>query len=297
MNLRQSVELAALISSHALQVVESSEAIRKDMLQEYWSQSRVRIHDWLRRLTLYEDELATGTNQSLATIWPRIEFTLRDIFTSDILSRVWTSVLVARDEHRKTVEASPIGRRVFADNFQARRRAMQLMVNGPSVTMSQLAGIDRLRRKSERWADVLLGHLLTRYDVAEFAFDQGRALDFGEEERNNDSPRGRAVWELILTSVRLAFPTTWNEGDPHCDTRATIASAIVGAMPSDAFHANGPLKSLLESRIERSSKLPETRPTANHISAFGQPVKQETEELPTAQMSFAELRRRYPTTN
>ncbi|MDA1015056.1 MAG: hypothetical protein O3A00_11475 [Planctomycetota bacterium] len=297
MNLRQSVELAALISSHALQVVESSEAVRKDMLQEYWSQSRVRIHDWLRRLTMFEDELATGTDESLVSVWPRIEYTLRDIFTSDILSRVWTSVLVARDEHRQAVEASPIGRRVFADNFQARRRAMQLMVNGPSVTMSQLAGIDRLRRKTERWADVLLGHLLTRFDVAEFAFDQGRALDFGEEERNNDSPRGRAVWDLILASVRLAFPTSWNDGDPHCDTRATIAAAIVGSMPSDAFHADGPLKSLLETRIERSSRLPETLPLSDPLTTLGKSIEPNAAERPTSQMSFAELRRRYPTTN
>lgn len=295
MNLRQSVEFAALISSHAMHVVAAHEAPRTDMLQDYWCQSRNRIHEWLRRLTTFEDELATGNHSTLDDCWPRIEFTLRDIFTSEILSRVWTAALVARDEFHGKEEVAPVARRVFEDNFQARRRAMQLMVNGPSVTMSQLAGIDRLRRKAERWTDVLLGYLVTKFDVSEFAFDQGRAKDFGDEVRSNDTPTGRAVWDLIMASVRLAFPSHWNEGDPHCDSRAAVIKSIAGSLPPSAFQQAGPFKTLTEIRIQHSSELPDRDVVKE--SPVTNAVQSSSEPLPQPQLSFVELRRQFPSPN
>lgn len=296
MNLRQSVEFAALISSHAMHVVAAHESPCTRMLQQYWSHSRVRIHEWLRQLTTFEDELATGSHSTLNDCWPRIEFTLRDIFTSEILSRVWTATLVARDEFHGTENVAPIARRVFADNFQARRRAMQLMVNGPSVTMSQLAGIDRLRRKAERWTDVLLGYLVTRFDVSEFAFDQGRAKDFGDEVKSNDTPSGRAVWDLIMASVRLAFPSDWNEGDPHCDARSAVITSIVGSLPPSAFQQAGPLKSLAEMRIQHSSELPDQE-FATEQAIIAKTLQSSRETLPQPQLSFVELRRQFPSPN
>ena len=54
---------------------------------------------------------------------------LDEIFASEMLARVWTAVLVARDRRWKTDETEAIARNVLDSHLEARRRALALLLS------------------------------------------------------------------------------------------------------------------------------------------------------------------------
>jgi len=182
--------------------------------------------------------------------WCFVQPTLEEIITSEVLTRVWTAVAFAHDRHHGTQEVEPVTRSVLVGHHEARNRALTLIVSGRGIGTAEAAHLNRLRRRVERWTDLLLGRFLLEHDATELTFNRQRARDFAEDlrqERVSDS--GTCVWSMLLSSLR----TTYQKGDwsqaANPDLNRQIASAVFGCFEPDVSDSTGLLESLWETRL------------------------------------------------
>jgi hypothetical protein len=168
----------------------------------------------------------------------------------------------AFDRHRSADLAGPVARSVFAAHVEARHRVLTLLVNGSAVAAEDAMRLDLLRRRAERWTDVLLGQLVALGDVAPLAFDPERAADFAEdlkpegpeEGRHSYLPeRGRLVGPLLMSSMRAAFRRVLAPVSPNADLNAKIATSIVAFFPPELLDAAGVPESLWLLRITQTT--------------------------------------------
>jgi hypothetical protein len=110
--------------------------------------------------------------------------------------------------------------------------------------------IDLVRRRTERWTDVLVARLLALAEVAEFAVDPQRCRLFADDFEN-DARRGQAdqAWQIMAASLRagmrrISLPTT-----PNGDLNARIAAGIVSCFEPELFSDSGCLHALWHARL------------------------------------------------
>ena len=295
---RTIVETAALLAAHSRQLVESSTNIPTEDLHRYWMLARRNFARWTRQLGRYDISEA-ATERFSPDDWQQVRTLLSEVFLSEVLVRVWTCLLTAVDKQKQQCHAEPIGRNVLIGHLEIRHRALSFMVNGPSVSLQDLAVIDRLRRRTEHWTDVLLGQMVDCSDVSDFAFDHHRAVDFRSDVSAvaADVPlqwtdAESARWNLILAGLRMAFHDAGKRISPLADEMADLPAAILACFPGESFSAEGPFKSLKLDRILQSSEKPEQRAV---FPAPRQPIA--PAEVPAAKkaksnsvISFAQLR-------
>jgi hypothetical protein len=104
--------------------------------------------------------------------------------------------------------------------------------------------------------DVLVGPLIAHYgnELCDFAFDPRRAREFGEEQsqarfQSTSQPR----WSFLLAGIHAAFPNRATTVSSH-DPMMPILRSVMALFPDNVFHADGPIQSLRQSRIHRSSE-------------------------------------------
>src|SRR5262249_34885153 len=202
---RELVDVAGLVALHGPLLASGGQSPNATHLEQYWSTSRIRFESWSRALKAYsaldlKDELFDHD------LWIETRAAIDGIFRSEILSRVFGAVLVACDQKRGGSLAEPIARSVLAAHMEARHRALALLVHGRGVSTPQAVAINRLRRRAERWSDVLIGGLMHLGDVSGFAVEPDRAQDFSADlARHADAPKHQQAWRLTLVSLRNAF--------------------------------------------------------------------------------------------
>ncbi|MEX2113638.1 MAG: hypothetical protein WD845_10660, partial [Pirellulales bacterium] len=110
--------------------------------------------------------------------------------------------------------------------------------------------VNRLRRRAERWIDVLIGGLLHLCDVREFAVEVERAEDFELDlARHRGDARARQAWRLTLVSMRNAFHTGMSAVAANPDANARITASILGCFPGELFDSTGMFQSLWMTRL------------------------------------------------
>jgi len=228
MHARRLIELAALVSVHGPVVIRGSNPICRTGLQEYWIASKSRQDRWGRALKRLSGRPISPTSSSSGSQSSPLCSVLEEILTGEVLTRVWTAVLCAYDRHRGTELAEPIARSVLLGHLEARHRVLMHLIYGPGMGAEQAVKLNRLRRRAERWTDVLVGSLAGLGDVAEFAVNPGRARDFADDLSYQGDRKGeRFTWPIILASLRASFATGLNSVSPNADLNARIAAGIL----------------------------------------------------------------------
>ena len=105
MNLRHTVELAALVSKQSDQVIETPQQLPESAIQDFWVHSQRPLFDWMRQLVRYPVEIKSSSSVGRGRIWRRTESLLVNFFVSDVLARVWSAVLTAADLRQLCVSA------------------------------------------------------------------------------------------------------------------------------------------------------------------------------------------------
>ena len=250
LNLRQIVELTAIVSAHSPNLIEASGSISQAALRRYEDYSHIRVRNWLKALEEIPREIMETSAGRRHLVWQRAESTLIDVLAGGLVARVWGAILTACDRSRRTLAAERIGRTALAGQMQAQQGVLRLLVDGPHLTRERVVGLDRLRRRIERWTDLLLGHLVRRHALGDFAFDLERSLDFGEEQlRESWEPRHNRIWDLYFVCLRSAFPDTQLPGGIQGQWREELMHSILGCFPQELFLEDGVLRSIRLNRV------------------------------------------------
>lgn len=243
MHARELVELAALLSVHGPTLIGSGEPIPASSLEEYWVASKSRLDRWARSLRTLSRPGDAGAD-SRDCQRPLVRAVLEEILLSEPLTRVWAAVATAWDRRHQSDEAEPIARSVLVGHMEARHRVLTLLVRAPAIDADYAVKLNRLRRRSERWSDLLVGHLVDTADVAEFAAEPERAREFARDLRQQSrQPGGRYARPLVMASLRAAFRQGLAAESPNADLNSRIAGSVLSAFPPQVFDATGVFRS------------------------------------------------------
>lgn len=240
LNLRALVELSTHVSAHSPLLIERREPLAREPLARYWCAHRVRTRLWVRRLAHFREQLAVATPQQGRLVWCRAQPLLADVLAGDLTSRLWGAVLAATDREAGIPWSEPVAASLVSQQQSARRLVLQLLNDGAVASVELLSPLDRMRRRLERWTDVLIGHLVKRYNLDEFAFDPERARDFGAEQLGDSwQPVGSRVWDVYLVSLRSAFPDVRLPGGRLAALRNELSQAMLACFADEFFDEAG----------------------------------------------------------
>ena len=120
--------------------------------------------------------------------------------------------------------------------------------------MEAAVRLNQLRRRAERWTDLLIGYLAGLDPVSEFAFEPARADDFARDLRfMGRRPAGRQAWPLVVSSLHAAFRKGLSNESPNGDLNARIAAAILSCFPAELFDSTGQFRSLWMQRLSNAT--------------------------------------------
>lgn len=233
MHASELIQLAAMIATHGSTLVLGRVEISPTGLQSYWTASKCRLDRWSRLLADYPTSFKSGAARHR---WQTLRPVIEEILLSEVLVRVWTAVLASYDRHSGAAEAEPIARSVFVGQMEARHRAMKLLIHAPGVRIADAIELNRLRRKAERWTDLLLARLDRSCQIDDLATDIERAREFAADlEQDGDEATGRQSWSILLASLRGAFNGYSGSPSPNCDLNERIAASILACFPGELF--------------------------------------------------------------
>ena len=141
MHVRELVETSCWIADNAPAFVAFSGPIAMELIEGYWAASRCRLDRWSHSLKSLSAPKAAAGLLSLTRKKPARLPLIEEILVSEVLTRVWTAVAAAHDEHRRRSELAPSPGSARSARCPVRRR-------GPSVRASPSAR--RRRRPSRR---------------------------------------------------------------------------------------------------------------------------------------------------
>jgi hypothetical protein len=251
MHVRELVELGALVAAQGSVSIRPSDDLLERHVEDYWLASRCRLDRWGIAIKNFSTLTQTTTPEE---VWDDVRPTIEEILVSELLTRTWSAVACASDQLRGTGQLEPIVRSVMGGHLEARNRALSLLVFGRGLDVEQAVSLNRLRKRTERWTDMLLGHLLPAFDVAEFAFDASRSSDFASdlEHENKHTPPAQ-TWNLILASLRAAFQHGLSDCSPNADLNERIAAGVLACFRSELFDSSPLAKSLWLARMTQTA--------------------------------------------
>jgi hypothetical protein len=249
MHARELVDLACVLSAYGSVLVRQPGPLARPGLDEYWIASKCRLDRWSHRLSRSADGKTPGSR-----LGPTPAALLEEVLTGEVLTRVWAAVACAHDDAQGCDDAEPVARSVLIGHLEARHRVLTLLVSAPQVRAEEAIRLDCLRRRVERWTDMLIGFMNQRDEVREFAFDPERAADFGQDlHEQGQQPGGRHVWSLLQGSLQAAFSRDLAPWSPNADLNARIAGGILACFPAEVFDSTGLPRSLWSLRLTQTA--------------------------------------------
>ncbi|MBN1590102.1 MAG: hypothetical protein JW888_11350 [Pirellulales bacterium] len=255
MHASQLLELAALVSAQGPVLVEGPGTLGPSSLEQYWTASQCRFDRWSKALKELGSQAADPGPDWSQVGWPTLRATLEEVLTGEVLTRVFGAVVTAYDAYRNTDQANPIVRSVMIGHLEARNRVLRYLVSGPGVNGEEAFKLNRLRRRTERWIDMLVGYLDQLVDVGQFAIDPQRATDFAEDlSYRQQLPGGRHAWSLLQASLRATFGNGLSPLSPNGELNHRIAMSVLSCFRSELFESTGTLRSLWMTRLSNGTE-------------------------------------------
>ncbi len=245
MEAHELVELAAILSWNAPAFVAGCPRISPSSLEQYWSASKCRMDRWAATLKRYSAaHNTTGTADSRRST-PAPIGAMEEILAGEVLTRIWAALLAAVEQHHGGDEASPISHSVLIGHMESRNRVLGLIADGAMLCPEEAVRLNRLRRRVERWVDLLISRIATLADVTRMACDPRRARELADELTSGHVQ----TWPVLLASLRAAFRTSLTAPSPNRDLNARIASSILACMHGDLFVSTGLPRSVWITRL------------------------------------------------
>lgn len=310
MNSQITAEVTALIASQSLSLIEGTRPFPPTALYDFWFRGQEHLKQRRKDFAPLTDE-----NSQSEISEKDLEVIFTEFFAEEMLIRVAAAILTAADKRRNQCQAEPIARNLFLAFLEVKRLALVILVSEKYLNLEALKRINRTRRSIERWTDLLLGQLVLRFGLEEFAHDSARSLDFGEDQSSDlNANHPVQIWDLITAGLRISFPRDLSS--KMGNQWELMLGAIMACYPSECFNHSSTMKSLYQIRMERSGLHPETTPNRLpekfSTMIFSSPSKTELPEstilnplsgtnsenshspLNNQSISFSKLRKRNP---
>jgi hypothetical protein len=273
MNAREIVDLAAFVAAQGPVLLSSRQPVPDSSLSQYWTASKCRLDRWNRMLHHVQTSGASFSLGELPAGSRNIHAVCEEILISEMLTRVWSSLLAAVDYNTGSGDAQPVAANVLASHLNASNRVLSIISNPPDQSPTSRTDLNRLRRLSERWTDLLLGSLGSLVRIADFAHDAARAEEFSQDFSRGQQPglRKRA-WNLLAASLRETFDQHLKTATPNADLNSRIGGAVLSCFPVQVFDSTGQYHSLWNLRI--STLAAEAQMLVDELLAADSPVRQ-----------------------
>lgn len=244
---RSLAELALVVSRMSRRILDESAVPCERSLRLFWRSTRALQQRWMMVL----DDWTTSDDQDVVLL----ERLSSRVFTCEMLVRTWSTVLASLAHCQGSDDLTRLSRNAVNGLMQIRIGILSRLVTAPDADTNRLLEIDRMRRRCDRWTDLLLGHVAVKGNCFEFAVNEERAREFGEESLIADPATGPHVVEhLVSAGLRLTFVqylTTSSFDEPEF---VGLTQSILSSIPRQCFHQDGTLRSLLERRIAVSRR-------------------------------------------
>jgi len=224
------VDLAVFVADKGYLLAEDTAyRIPDPAIEGFWLSHKRRADHWIRALRRIAEQQSPGRcrlqNAAL----------MEEIFTAEILTRVWAAVLHLYDLHREHAEAGGMGQSVLLAHLEARNHALAILLKGMSFAEEDAIKLQKLQQRNERWTDVLIGRLLGWGDVARFAADPVRAREFSADihRREELGNEGRQIWNLMTASLTAAYAVPLFRYCPSGILHERVAASILACFPGD----------------------------------------------------------------
>ncbi len=144
-----------MIAAQSRSFIETPQPIGDAQLQVCWQAARCRLIDELRRIdACIDDESNFGNDaQPSESLWDRLAPLIEEVFATEMLTRVWSGVLAARDRLHPTCGYGAVARNILVLQLKVRQRALRLLVDGAPATKTSNAS----RRRTVRGASSNVG--------------------------------------------------------------------------------------------------------------------------------------------
>jgi hypothetical protein len=240
MHARELAEFAVQLATEGRGIIRAANEIDQKGIEEYWVASRCRLDRWSNTLSQYSTRIQEPETADTTKLWPAIRPTLEEILVSEVLTRIWTVVVIGHDRSRGTSEFEPVARSIMTGQLEARHRTLHLMLRGQGFAVEEAVALNRLRRQCERWNDMLLSTLRDELDVTEFAFDMSRVCEVACELKGGSRYGvSQPAWKALLASLRVSFLSVAKEGAANADLNQQVASGIMSCFPAGVFDSLG----------------------------------------------------------
>ena len=226
-------EVAWLASRVGRQMIETQKEPSPAALRGFWQNTRQLQRAW--------DEFL---NQPIADDTTRFQEVAAQLFTTELLARVWGTILGRIDQQTGRTDLTRIATNAVSGLMLIRNRMLSSLLNQSATSVAWAADLDRLRRRCDRWTDLLIGNLCGRNEFFQFAFDPDRVRDFAEEARDSES-NSHPVELLVAAGVRLSFLGQLPDVQLDSPAFEALLQSILGSIPEQAFHRDGSLRDRL----------------------------------------------------
>lgn len=244
---RQTLDLAALVALAAGPLVEQAEPLPAEPLEQYWVSTRARLDRWAGELKRFVSRSSVAAAPELRQ---RAKSVMEEVLVTEVLARVWTATVAAHDRRRGRREAEPVAQSVLVGHLDARQRVLGLLLDTPKVSVPDAVALNRLRYRTEYWADLLLAGLAPWIGPGEFACDPIRTDRWADYWR---APRGRGnddEFRLLLGALEVAFRQVQLEPSLSGELNARIAASLCEAWDERLRDSWGLWRSLWSFRLE-----------------------------------------------
>lgn len=212
-----------------------------DVLRDFWASGKKLQQEWCRQLTRVGNDF-----EREAKVFEQVAM---ELFLTDLVARVWATNWTIADRAQGQTDVERIVTNTLLGLEKTRRDLLLLMVHRwESASSVLISRLDRFRRRSERWTDLLIAGPATLHDVWDYAIDVRRSRDFGQETWQEESSSSNAVSLLVSAGLRVMFATPWPAGCCHAEPFVDLMRSIMSTLPAEAFRDDGRLRPAWEWR-------------------------------------------------
>ncbi|GAB5517456.1 hypothetical protein [Rhodopirellula baltica] len=258
MHVVQLTELASVLAYHGPAMLLQRRPISPEAIAQYWSASRNRLDLWHQVMARFNRVKSTGDFYRMRCWWTDHMGVLEEILASEVLTRVVAAIGDGIDRRNGTDECSPITQAIHLSHLEARNRVQWAILDRRGCSVTDAVRLNRLRRVTERWIDVLVGSI-SAYDaeLTRFGMDLTRTRSHATAAREcSTTPSHETVAWLTRAAMTEGFQKHVAKQASLPAANQGVADSVMMMMRADLFDSIGTLKSLWMHRIE--SKVDQT---------------------------------------